>query len=87
MLSTLETRDGLTSQHPPQHSVHEHRPARRVGLLDRAALRLGLLLVMWGRRSSGLSREQLRSRYEQDEARRAREWLNQRRMFLELTQR
>jgi hypothetical protein len=38
--------------HPPQ-PVHQEDPwrARRVGLLDRAALHLGVALIKWGRRS------------------------------------
>ncbi|WP_411699144.1 hypothetical protein [Conyzicola sp.] len=40
--------------HPPQPVSSARpavaRPARRVGLLDRAALHLGLALITWGRR-------------------------------------
>ncbi len=39
--------------HPPS------QPVRRVGLVDRLALRLGLALVMWGRRPVRPSRERL----------------------------
>jgi hypothetical protein len=35
--------------HPPQ-PVSSRLPARRVGLLDRAALHLGVALIKWGRR-------------------------------------
>ncbi|WP_183084938.1 hypothetical protein [Mycetocola manganoxydans] len=39
------------SDHPPQPTpVLEQRPVRRVGLVDRAALHLGVALVTWGRR-------------------------------------
>lgn len=37
--------------HPPQPDpAPAWRPARRVGLLDRAALHLGVALITWGRR-------------------------------------
>jgi hypothetical protein len=36
--------------HPPSLAERAERPARRVGLVDRLALRLGLALIMWGRR-------------------------------------
>lgn len=36
--------------HPPQPQLESPRPARRVGLLDRLALRLGLALLVWARR-------------------------------------
>jgi hypothetical protein len=49
--------------HPPQH---DHAPAthpvRRVGLLDRAALRLGVALIRWGRRPTRPARRE-RARY------------------------
>jgi hypothetical protein len=46
-LSTLPGRH----EHPPQSvpTVASH-PVRRVGLLDRAALHLGVALIKWGRR-------------------------------------
>jgi hypothetical protein len=38
--------------HPPQPAhVHRPRPMRRVNLLDRAALHLGVALIKWGRRT------------------------------------
>ncbi|WP_162924981.1 hypothetical protein [Mycetocola zhujimingii] len=39
-------------EHPPQPSVpvRDAREVRRVGLLDRAALHLGVALVTWSRR-------------------------------------
>lgn len=40
-------------EHPPQPGtvpVPEKQPVRRVGLLDRAALHLGVALVTWSRR-------------------------------------
>jgi hypothetical protein len=38
-------------EHPP-HTVHspEPHPVRRVGLLDRTALHIGVALIKWGRR-------------------------------------
>ena len=41
-MNALLTAPSRVDQHPP--------PVRRVGLADRLALRLGLALVMWGRR-------------------------------------
>lgn len=38
--------------HPPQQQPDSPRPVRRVGLLDRLALRLGLALLVWARRPS-----------------------------------
>ena len=34
----------------PRRVDHHPPPVRRVGLADRLALRLGLALIMWGRR-------------------------------------
>jgi hypothetical protein len=46
----LATVPGLRS-HPPQplRPLKPH-PVRRVGLLDRAAMHLGIALIRWGRR-------------------------------------
>jgi hypothetical protein len=46
-----ELRSPQHSQHP-QHQLPQHHPlpARRVGLIDRTALHLGLALIRWGRR-------------------------------------
>ncbi|HEV7950060.1 MAG TPA: hypothetical protein VGP24_09860 [Glaciihabitans sp.] len=59
MMTPLATDVGLP-EHPPQPSqipsptADEHKPpmvtVRRVGLLDRAALHLGVALIKWGRR-------------------------------------
>jgi hypothetical protein len=47
------------SGHPPQ-------PARRVGFIDRTALRIGIALVSWSRRPVALdSRERRAARIEQ----------------------
>ena len=58
--------------HPPQ-PAHNHL-ARRVNLLDRAALHLGVALIKWGRRPHAAeSRERLASRAELYAARLQRE--------------
>ena len=46
--------------HPPQTvSTVQPHPVRRVGLLDRTALHLGVALIKWGRRPvTSASREQ-----------------------------
>ena len=41
--------------HPPQPQL-DARPVRRVGLLDRLALRLGLALLLWARRPARVAR-------------------------------
>lgn len=65
--STLLTATG----HPPQHSRSQ---TRRVGFLDRAALRVGVALVTWSRRPfAPESREQRASRVQQQLATLARE--------------
>ena len=58
--------------HPPQPvPAVDQRPVRRVGLLDRAALHLGVALIKWGRRpNQRASREELASWAETYEARR-----------------
>jgi hypothetical protein len=61
--------------HPP-HPVRTPvpPPVRRVGPLDRAALRLGVALITWGRRSLAAdSRERLARRVELELARLERE--------------
>ena len=50
MNTQLVTAPGRQKHQPqPVQTVSSH-PVRRVGLLDRAALHLGLALVKWGRR-------------------------------------
>ena len=70
-MNTLDTLDHSTTGRPLG-------PPARVGLLDRAAMRLGLALVMWGRRHrrlpapAGLAEAaRLREQYERDAAHRA----------------
>ena len=64
MTTTMSTRSSRTS-HPPQHPALQHRSPVRVSMLDRLALRLGLLLITYGRRERSLSREQHVARFEQ----------------------
>ena len=47
MNTTLTTDDRLT---PSVQPVQQAQPVRRVGLVDRAALHLGVALIKWGRR-------------------------------------
>ncbi|TXK19576.1 hypothetical protein [Homoserinibacter sp. GY 40078] len=59
-----------TTRHDTTQSttrVETQRPARRVGLIDRAALHLGMALIRWGRRPDrALARSERRaSRLEQ----------------------
>jgi hypothetical protein len=50
----------LRHEHPPQPQPTSSRPVRRVGLIDRAALHLGLALIKWGRRRARVDlREEL----------------------------
>jgi hypothetical protein len=54
--------------HPPQSTVEAPRlsvPTRKVAVLDRIALRLGLALIVWSRRrdSKRPNREQLRANH------------------------
>lgn len=41
--------------HPPQHDQQSTPQVRRVGLVDRAALHLGVALITWGRRPQRVS--------------------------------
>lgn len=51
MNTTLSTtRPGRQQQHPPSPTLETRASARRVGLIDRLALRLGVALVAWSRR-------------------------------------
>jgi hypothetical protein len=71
MNATLSTAPGR-HDHPPQ-PVRAYQP-RRVTLLDRLALHVGLALVMWGRRSRVLeTRERRANRVEHELARLERE--------------
>lgn len=65
----------LLQSHPPQqHEEHEQRSTRSVSLPDRIALRLGLALITWSRRTHRPeSRERRANRIEQHLARLDRE--------------
>ncbi len=71
MNTTLTTRPSRID-HPP-HQVQQH-VASRVNLLDRLALRIGLALITWGRRSRSTAvRERRATRIEYELVRAARE--------------
>lgn len=70
------------STHPPRHAEHllpldepdaPRLTSRRPDALDRLALRLGLLLITYGRRRYALSREELARNAENARTRHARE--------------
>ena len=73
MNTTLTTAPGR-HDHPPIQ-LHDNQPhlVRRVSLLDRLALHLGVALIKWGRRPRVESRERRANRYEQQLARLERE--------------
>ena len=73
MNTTLTTHPGR--QHPPQQAQRaDEHVVRRVGLVDRLALHLGVALIAWGRRPSVVaSRERRANRVEQQLARLERE--------------
>jgi hypothetical protein len=75
MNTTLSPARPRSTTHPPQPvelTVDDYEP-RRVGLVDRLALHVGVALIAWGRRPHGESRERRASRVEQQLARLARE--------------
>jgi hypothetical protein len=72
MNTTLATREPRPD-HPPLTPTEPHQ-ARRVGLVDRIALRVGIALITWSRRPLVLeTRERRATRVEQHLARLARE--------------
>jgi hypothetical protein len=74
----------LLHSHPPQTQEHESRPVRPVSLPDRIALRVGLALITWSRRTGRPeSRERRASLFEQHLARTERELEAQRRLLLQ----
>jgi len=89
MSITTSTRQSR-SAYPPGKQQQRHRHlaerqtsnVRRVSLVDQAALRLGLLLITWGRRANQSSRTQLASRFEQQVAREQRELHAERTLLL-----
>lgn len=69
MRSQLVTTTGL-HEHPPQlGGTNKTHRARRAGLLDRAALHLGIALVRWGRRPAKPARERPEFNFEAERAR------------------
>ena len=79
MNSTLSTAPGR-HDHPPEPSLYAlAQPIRRVSLLDRIALHVGIALITWGRRPLAIeSRERRASRVEQQLARLERERAHER---------
>ncbi|MHC5795526.1 hypothetical protein ACVXZ4_05145 [Lacisediminihabitans sp. FW035] len=96
MKSVLTTAPGRPAYDQPPHPPHsatetapvqnrQSHPVRRVTLVDRAALHLGLALIRWGRRPLELeSRERRASHAEQHLARLERERQAQRWQLLNL---
>jgi len=84
MNTTLTTHPGR--QHPPQQvERNDEHLVRRVGLVDRFALHLGVALIAWGRRPSVVaSRERRANRVEQQLARLERERQHERTARLSL---
>lgn len=74
----------LLQSHPPQQREElEQRPVRSVSLPDRIALRLGLALITWSRRTHRPeSRERRANRIEQHLARLDRERTTERELRL-----
>lgn len=61
-------------EHPPEQVERQLVPVRRVGVLDRLALHVGIALIKWGRRPAQReTRERRANRVEQQLARLARE--------------
>jgi hypothetical protein len=86
-MNTVQATTERRLQHPPQ-PARRPQSVRRVGLLDRAALHLGVALIAWGRRPlAAESRERLASRAEQRQARLAREQAAERWLHLNLPRR
>ena len=76
-------RPGRQQQHPPSTTLTTRAPARRVGLVDRLALRLGVALVAWSRRPRELdSRDQLARRVQRELSTEQRERQMQRQLQL-----
>ena len=74
-------------EHPPQPDrVTPPHPVRRVGVLDRAAMHLGLALVHWGRRPVKARRERPVFAPESIEARRELDRVRDEYLVLGLTQ-
>ena len=82
-MNTTMNKTGMEKTMPTTSDHHDHppepaptggpRPPRRVGLLDRVALHLGIALITWSRRPQGLSEEQRAAMAEGQRARLERE--------------
>lgn len=77
-MNTLLQAPASRTQHPPISTAS--LVVRRVGLVDRLALHLGVALITWSRRPARehVSRERLANRHEQRLARVARELATER---------
>lgn len=74
MNSVLPAVRGRVQLHSPPAVRAPERAAPQVGMLDRLAMRLGLALLMWGRRRAVLDRHHARSvRHEREHDRAARQ--------------
>jgi hypothetical protein len=90
MSTTVSTRPSRSARPPRQEQRQRHRhlaerpasAARHVSLVDQAALRLGLLLITWGRRANHVSRAQLTLRHQHHMARQQRELRAERMLLL-----
>lgn len=58
-MNTLLTNE--TRHEPSVHPEQPMAPVRRVGLVDRAALHLGVALIKWGRRPNSAPRYERRA--------------------------
>ena len=84
MNTTLSTVRGRTT-HPPIEQQTGPTQVRRVALLDRIALHVGIALITWGRRPLSIeSRERRANRIEQQLARIERERLAERALRLSM---
>lgn len=73
--------------HPPQpDQALEPNPVRRVGILDRAAMHVGLALIHWGRRPVKIRRERPVFAPESIQARRELDRVRDQYLVLKLTQ-
>ncbi len=83
MNTTVSTAPGR-HDHPP-HVDRDTRPVRRVGVIDRLALHVGVALVAWSRRPrTPESRERRANRVELELARLARERAAERELRLSI---
>ena len=83
MSTTLTTAAGRHDHPPSLHPQHETHLVRRVNLLDRLALHVGIALIKWGRRPYPVdSRERRANRVEQQLARLERERAQERALRL-----